>query len=145
MAWVVDTCVVIDVAEADPDFGERSARCLCANLAQGLVVCPVTIVELGPVFGGSLAAQRNFMKVCGIHDAQAWTLEDTEVAHAAWARQISARRQRRVAKRPVADIMIGAFAMRFDGLITRNPEDFRAVFPALRQLVPGESAVEPGT
>lgn len=26
MAWVVDTCVVIDILEADPEFGMRSAN-----------------------------------------------------------------------------------------------------------------------
>lgn len=27
MAWVVDTCLLIDVAEADPTFGVASAGC----------------------------------------------------------------------------------------------------------------------
>ncbi len=33
-------------------------------------------------------------------------------------------------------LLIGAFASRFDGLLTRNEGDFRRVFPALRILVP---------
>ena len=28
MAWVVDTCLLIDVAEADPTFGVASAKLL---------------------------------------------------------------------------------------------------------------------
>jgi hypothetical protein len=34
-------------------------------------------------------------------------------------------------KRPIADILIGAFATRFDGLITRKTSDLRALFPDL--------------
>jgi hypothetical protein len=51
MKWVVDTCVVIDVLENDPDFGLRSARLLEERLAEGLAICPVTHVELAPAFG----------------------------------------------------------------------------------------------
>jgi hypothetical protein len=34
-------------------------------------------------------------------------------------------------KRPLADILIGAFASRCDGILTRNEGDFRQVFPSL--------------
>jgi hypothetical protein len=36
----------------------------------------------------------------------------------------------------MADILIGAFAERFDGLLTRNESDFRSVFPTMPILVP---------
>jgi hypothetical protein len=32
--------------------------------------------------------------------------------------------------------MIGAFATRFDGLITRNQKDFKPWFPELKLVVP---------
>jgi len=41
------------------------------------------------------------------------------------------KRQRTAGKRPVADILIGAFALRHSGLLTRNGTDFRARFPGL--------------
>ena len=31
MAWVVDTCVLLDVRMDDPDFGRVSAACLEAH------------------------------------------------------------------------------------------------------------------
>ena len=42
MAWVVDTCLLIDVAEADPTFGVASARLLDSKRANGLAICPAT-------------------------------------------------------------------------------------------------------
>ena len=42
------------------------------------------------------------------------------------------RRAWRIDKRPIADILIGAFATRFDGLLTRNTKHFRSFFPDLR-------------
>ena len=36
----------------------------------------------------------------------------------------------------VADVMIGALAKANDGLITRNADDFRALFPSLNIVTP---------
>ena len=34
-------------------------------------------------------------------------------------------------KRPIADVMIGAYALQKGGLITRNEDDFRSLYPEL--------------
>ena len=136
MAWVVDTCIVIDVLENDPVFGSKSAEFLESKTSDGLVLCPVSMVELSPAFGGNLRTQKHFLDICGIDYTQNFLSIDTEAAHEAWHRHISAKRRNQAAKRPVADILIGAFASRFQGLITRNPDDFRPWFPSLAILNP---------
>ena len=129
--WVVDTCVVLDVFEGDPQFGRASAKLLEKLLADGLAVSPVTMVELSAAFGGDLAEQKHFLDQVGISHNEAWTAADTEAGHSAWNAYVKARRADRVPKRPVADILIGAFATNREGLITRNPADFRRWFPKL--------------
>ena len=52
MAWVVDTSVVVDLVTGDPQFEAASTACLQAHLSDGLVISPVTFVELGPCFSG---------------------------------------------------------------------------------------------
>lgn len=136
MAWVVDTCVIIDVLENDPSFGLGSAKLLKARLADGLVVCPVSMVELAPAFAGNLSDQKGFLDLCGIDYTQSFLPADAEAAHAAWQRYVTAKRTGRSAKRPVADLLIGGFAGRFQGLLSRNPDDFKPWFPGLRVLVP---------
>ena len=131
MAWAVDTCLLIDIAEADPTFGVASARLLDRKRGEGLVICPATYVELSPVFNGDQTAQSEFLFNLGVTWPEAWTRADTEEAHRAWNRYVTARRTAKVPKRPLADILIGAFASRFDGILTRNESDFRATFPAL--------------
>lgn len=131
MAWVVDTCVLIDVFEADPQFGESSARLLDEQAADGLVISPVTYVELAPAFEGRLDLQEEFLRGIGVDFHQSWTSRDSQVAHAAWNEHIRRKRRGRVPKRPLADLLIGAFAMRFQGLLTRNVADFRTSFPEL--------------
>ncbi len=136
MAWVVDTCLLIDIAEADPAFGVPSATLLDAKRPEGITVCPATYVELAPVFNGDQTAQNEFLFNLGVTWPEAWMLADTEEAHRAWQRYVAARRVSSLPKRPLADILIGAFASRFDGLLTRNEADFRRVFPSLAIDVP---------
>jgi predicted nucleic acid-binding protein len=136
MTWVVDTCLLIDVAEADASFGAASAELIESKRPEGLTICPVSYVELAPVFNGDASAQNEFLFHLGAAWPAEWSAADTLAAHEAWDRYVKAKRSGEVPKRPVADVLIGAFASRFDGLLTRNEGDFRRVFPALKILVP---------
>jgi len=136
MPWVIDTCLLIDIADADPQFATASATLLDAKRSEGLVISPITYVELAPVFDGDAARQELFLYHLQVSWSEAWTHTETQAAHAAWHRYVQSRRLQRIAKRPMADILIGAFAERFDGLLTRNENDFRSVFPTMPILVP---------
>ena len=131
MPWVVDTCVLIDVLEDDPKFGAASAARLESLAGQGLVICPVTYAELAPAFAGQAELQDEFLSGVGADWTEPWTWQDTRAAHAAWAQFIEHRRRKRTPKRPLADVLIGAFASRHNGLITRNGKDFATLFPEL--------------
>lgn len=137
MAWVVDTCILIDVLEHDPAFGARSAALLNRLVAEGLEVCPVTYAELAPAFDGDRALQDEFLTGVGVVLPADWTWADTLAAHGAWARFIRLKRQGALPRRPLADILIGAHAAARQGLVTRNPGDFSPVFPDLPLAVPG--------
>jgi predicted nucleic acid-binding protein len=135
---VVDTCVLIDITEDDPEFGEGSAECLAQLLDEGLTVSPVTYVELAPVFDGSRRLLDQFLAGLGIDGSAIFDTADRQAAFSAWARHISERRARKAGRRPVADVLIGALALRHDGLITRNGGDFLALYPKLRMVDPTE-------
>jgi predicted nucleic acid-binding protein len=88
------------------------------------------------VFNGDQTAQKEFLFNLGVTWPEAWTQADTEEANRAWHRYVSVRRATRDPKRPLADILIGAFASRRNGILTRNEGDFRQVFPSLVIAVP---------
>ncbi len=96
----------------------------------------MTYAELAPVFNGDQHAQNQFLLNLGVSWPEAWTLADTLAAHEAWDRYVKGKRAGKIPKRPIADVLIGAFASRFDGILTRNEADFRSVFPALNIVVP---------
>lgn len=136
MAWVVDTCVLLDVLEDDPAFGAASAELLERLLADGLEICPVTFAELAPAFAGDCGLQEEFLVGVGVSLPPAWQEDDTVAAHQGWARHVRRKRRGGHPRRPLADVLIGAHATRRSGLVTRNSGDFRPIFPDLRIVVP---------
>lgn len=145
MSWVVDTCVVIDILDDDPEFGGASAALLDKMHVDGLVLCPVSYIELAPAFLGDGARQREFLDQVGIDYSAAWAWPDTQAAHRAWAVQVQLRRAGRAPRRPVADVLIGAFASTRQGLLTRNPDDFALLFPMLTVASPEVGCVLRGS
>ncbi len=137
MAWVVDSCVVLDIALDDPAFGASSAKCLSQALRDGLFLCPVTQIEIAPCFNGDMRHIRAFAALIGAQLTMDWLPIDTECAMKAWHAHIAQKKKGEAMRRPVADVLIGAFALRAGGLITRNRKHFAALYPSLKMLEPG--------
>ena len=127
MAWVVDTSVLLDIRQNDPQFGLAAAECLVQYLPEGLILCPVTYIELAPEFAGDSALQEAFFQRVGVQWLEPWTRRDTENAFHLWADHEAKKRSGRAGKRTVAEVLIEAFAQRFQGLITRNAKQFTTV------------------
>ncbi len=136
MGWVVDTCLLLDIGLDDPDFALASEKLLETKRTEGLVICPVTFVELAPAFSGKVRPAEEFLSGLGVGSREIWKWEDTRNAGAAWTQHVQKRKTHQVPKRPIADMLIGAFALRFQGLLTRNAGDFRKVFPQLKLMEP---------
>jgi len=127
----VDSCILLDIALRDPEFGLSSALFLDGLREDGLVVCPVSVVELTPQFGGEGGNVQAFLTQLGTARGTAWLQADTEEAGGGWARYDQLKRIGNVERRPVADILIGGFGCRFQGLVTRNPKHFKPFYPEL--------------
>ena len=133
---VVDTCVILDVLMNDPTFGQRSLSVLEEYADEGLLIAPVSFVELAPAFLGDVNREKRFLFELGIDLPSGFDTSDITLAHAAWYRHIQKKREGKSPRRPIADVLIGALAQANDGLITRNAKDFKALFPNLNIIVP---------
>ena len=131
MKWVVDTCVILDVLKGDEAFSVMSADALDSKRHEGLTVAPITYVELSPSFGGSIIEQDRFLEELGVVVEFQGDRDAVLLAHEAWNAHILRKRIGTDRKRPIADVMIGAYAMQKGGLITRNEADFHALYPNL--------------
>ena len=140
MTWVVDTCIIIDVLRGDETFSTKSAMALQAKLDDVLTIAPLTYVELAPEFNGDAEAQNAFLDGMWIHRDFNGSEEAVLLAHKAWNEHVLRKRNGVEKKRPIADIMIGAYAMQKGGLITRNEADFKTLYPNLIIFNPVSSA-----
>ena len=136
MTWVVDTCVLVDLLSGDPDFAELSAKALQSKLDDMLLIAPITYVELAPSFNGDVQAQDAFLDGIWVRCNFEGTKESVLAAHKAWWSHVLRKRAGEVSRRPIADVMIGAYALKYDGLITRNEDDFRSLYPTLNIFNP---------
>ena len=131
MAWVVDTCILLDVILDDPSFAQPSAQLLNRHLPHGLTIAPATYIELSPAFSGDRAKQDGFLTRRSIVFSDEWTRAETSEAHRLWNDYAVRRRSSALPRRPLADVLIAAFALQRQGLLTRNAEDFRKIAPTL--------------
>ncbi len=129
--WVVDTCVIIDILSGDGTFSVKSADAIDAKRGEGLVVAPLTYIELAPSFCGNVKDQDLVLSGLGIELDFAGNKDAVLTAHKAWYEHVLRKRLGAVAKRPIADVLIGAYALQKGGLITRNEADFRTLYPTL--------------
>ena len=136
MIWVVDTCVIIDILRGDETFGRMSVAAIQSKLDDVLAIAPITYVELAPEFNGNAEAQDEFLDGLWIQHDFKGNKEAVLAAHKAWNVHVMRKRAGEVKKRPIADVMIGAYALEKGGLITRNEEDFRSLYPNLRIFNP---------
>jgi len=137
--WVVDTCVIIDVLCGDGAFSTKSADALDAKRGDGLVIAPITYVELAPSFGGNVHEQDVVLAGLGITVDFCGCKDTVLEAHKAWYEHVQRKRAGEVVRRPIADVLIGAYAMQNGGLITRNEADFHSLYPNLTIFNPDSS------
>ena len=136
MSWVVDTCVLIDVARGDRDFASASATALDLKREEGLSISPLTYVELSPSFNGDAEQQDEFLLELGVDCEFSGNRDSVLKAHRAWNELFLRKRAGESVKRPIADVMIGAYALARGGLITRNESDYKTLYPTLQIFNP---------
>ena len=131
MSWVVDTCVIIDILMGDAEFARTSALACDAKRDLGLIIAPISYIELAPSFNGDVSAQDDFLCRLGVTCNFSGSKDCVLAAHQAWYEHVLRKRKGEATRRPIADVMIGAYALQKGGLITRNGDDFRSLYPDL--------------
>lgn len=140
MTWVVDTCIILDILDRHAEFAQSSSLAIQSKLDEVLTIAPITYVELAPAFNGDVLEQNAFLDAIWIQRDFEGCKDAVLAAHKAWYEHIMRKRVGTEKKRPIADIMIGAYAMQKGGLITRNETDFRTLYPDLTIFNPSSLA-----
>jgi len=129
----VDTSVLIDILEGDPEFGESSAASLAAAAGQGaLVACDVVWAEVATAYAPDQDVADD-LRMLGLRFEPMTEPAALRAAHT-WAEY---RRSGGTRRRIAADFLIGAHALlQADRLLTRDDGFHRGHFAGLVVLAP---------
>lgn len=133
MITAVDSNVLVDFLNHDPEFGIASRNALRSCAAEGrLIACDIVWAEIAACFP-SLSACRAVLEELQIE----FSATEEDSAFEAGACWVAYRRRGGLKRRVLADFLIGAHALRqADRLLTRDRGFYRTYFKKLSILDP---------
>ncbi|MEY2669494.1 MAG: hypothetical protein RJA59_2132 [Pseudomonadota bacterium] len=136
MTILVDSNVLIDVAEADPVWGEWSRRALDrAGASESLVVNPIVYAEVSVAFERIEEVEAALPAATFKREAIPF-----EAAFLAGKAYLAYRRRGGASRSPLPDFFVGAHAMvAGHRLLTRDARIYRAAFPRLDIIAPDDA------
>ena len=85
-AYVVDTPILLDILENDPEYGASSAALLDRYADATLHISLISYFELAPAFDGNRALQDEFLGQLGVVLSHQNVRETGPLVYRAWAR-----------------------------------------------------------
>ena len=93
MTWVLDTCVLLDLACNDKIFAGCASRAIQSKLDEALTIAPITYVELAPQFLGDVERQNEFLRDLWIECDFGGSMDSVLAAHHAWYEHVLRKRK----------------------------------------------------
>ena len=131
-AYVVDTPILLDILENDPEYGASSAALLDRYSDASLHIS--SYFELAPAFDGKRSLQDEFLGQIGVVLSHQNVRETGPLVYRAWARYY--RRVKALGGQAFQFVpcLLGTLACCYDGIITRRGAIYRAIFPDLNVI-----------
>ena len=133
--YIVDPQLVTDILDAKSETAARANALIEAHRDDELILAPTSYVALSSAFMGIRSMQDRFLENLGIKVAKTASEKVMDAAYSAWSRY---RQDNPGAEGPgiFESLYIGAYALLYDGLLTRQGHLYRKYFETLAVIEP---------
>ena len=136
MKFLVDPQIVTDALKGESEEGRRALDLFEAHKADELILAPTSYIALSPAFMGIRSMQDRFLEGLGIKVARTAPAKVMDAAYAAWSRFQKENPGERGGMSAFDQLYIGAFALLYDGILTRNGALYRTYYETLNVVEP---------
>ena len=136
MKFLVDPQLVTDALDGDSEAGKRAVALFEAHRADELVLAPTSYLALSSAFMGIRSMQDRFLENFGIRVTRNAPAKVLNAAYSAWSRYQQENPRIAGGSTVFDQLYIGAYALMYDGILTRHGDLYRKYFETLNILEP---------
>lgn len=136
MKYLVDPQLILDVLENEGERAKSATALFEKHRQDELVLAPTSYLALSSAFMGIRSMQDRFLDNLGVTVTKNAPAKVMDAAYSAWSRY---QKENPVVKGGMSvfdQLYIGAYALLFDGILTRNGSLYRTYFDSLNVIEP---------
>ena len=136
MKFLVDPQLITDALKGESDEGRRTLDLFEAHKADELILAPTSYIALSPAFMGIRSMQDRFLETVGIRVTRNAPAKVMDAAYSAWSRYQQDNPRIAGGNSVFDQLYIGAYALLYDGILTRQGDLCRKYFESLNVVEP---------
>ena len=136
MKFLVDPQLIKDALKGESEAGKSALALFEAHKADELILAPTSYVALSPAFMGIRSMQDRFLETVGIRVARNAPAKVMDAAYSAWSRYQQDNPRIAGGNSVFDQLYIGAYALLYDGILTRQGDLYRKYFETLNVVEP---------
>ena len=136
MKYLVDPQLITAILDVKSKLSKRITAWLEEHRTDEILLAPTSYIALSPAFMGNQATQDRFLSNLGIKVAKQASAKVMDDAYAVWNRFQEETTRVKGGGFVFDQLYIGAFALQYDGLLTRHGDLYRRYFKDLNVIEP---------
>ena len=136
MKFLVDPQLVTDALKGESEEGRRALDLFEAHKADELILAQTSYIALSSAFMGIRSMQDRFLETLGVRVTKNAPARVMDAAYSAWSRYQQDNPRIAGGNSVFDQLYIGAYALLYDGILTRQGDLYRKYFETLNVVEP---------
>ena len=136
MKFLVDPQLITDALKGESEEGRRALDLFTAHKADELILAPTSYIALSPAFMGIRSMQDRFLENIGVRVTRNAPAKVMDAAYSAWSRYQQENPRVAGGNSVFDQLYIGAYALLYDGILTRQGDLYHRYFESLNVIEP---------